>query len=134
MNKLLHLSLAAAVALLTGCVVAPYPTAYPTGATTPPSFDRSWDAALGAAADVGIQVTRADRAAGRIGGVKAGAAVTIELQPQADPLPWELRLPVARDPVLLNAVSRVSFEEVREWLRARDFRVPEAARGPALAD
>lgn len=84
MNKLLHLSLAAAVALLTGCVVAPYPTAYPTGATTPPSFDRSWDAALGAAADVGIQVTRADRAAGRIGGVKAGAAVTIELQPQAD--------------------------------------------------
>ena len=32
-------------------------------------------------------------------------------------LPWELRLPVARDPALLNAVSRVFFEEVREWLR-----------------
>ncbi|MCH4151559.1 MAG: lysophospholipase [Sphingobium sp.] len=27
-----------------------------------------------------------------------------------------------------------AVEEVREWLRARDFRVPEAARGPALAD
>nr|MBK7063943.1 transposase zinc-binding domain-containing protein [Deltaproteobacteria bacterium] len=33
-------------------------------------------------------------------------------------LPWELRMPVARDPALLNAVSRVFFEEVREWLRA----------------
>jgi hypothetical protein len=33
-------------------------------------------------------------------------------------LPWELRLPVARDPALLNAVSRVFFEEVRAWLRA----------------
>jgi len=33
-------------------------------------------------------------------------------------LPWELRLPVARDPALLNAVSRVFFEEAREWLRA----------------
>ena len=33
-------------------------------------------------------------------------------------LPWALRLPVARDPALLNAVSRVFFEEVRGWLRA----------------
>jgi len=28
-------------------------------------------------------------------------------------LPWELRLPVAPDPALLNAVSRVFFEELR---------------------
>ncbi|MDO9015374.1 MAG: hypothetical protein Q8S73_04200 [Deltaproteobacteria bacterium] len=33
-------------------------------------------------------------------------------------LPWELRLPVARDPALLNAVSRVFFEELRGCLRA----------------
>jgi hypothetical protein len=52
--------------------------------STPPSFDRSWDAALGAAADAGIQVTSADRASGRITGSKAGATVTIELRPQAD--------------------------------------------------
>lgn len=84
MTQLLRLALVTAVALLAGCVVAPYPTAYPTGASTPPSFDRSWDAALGAAADAGIQVTNADRASGRISGVKAGAAVTIELRPQAD--------------------------------------------------
>jgi len=32
-------------------------------------------------------------------------------------LPWALRLPVARDPSLLNAVSRVFFEEVRAWRR-----------------
>ena len=84
MARLLRLALVSAAVLLAGCVVAPYPTAYPTGTTTPPSFDRSWDAALGAAADAGIQVTSADRASGRISGVKAGAAVTIALRPQAD--------------------------------------------------
>jgi hypothetical protein len=84
MSHLLRVALVAVLALLAGCVVAPYPGTYPSGASTPPSFDRSWDAALGAASDVGIQVTRADRAAGRISGIKAGAAVTIELQPQAD--------------------------------------------------
>jgi hypothetical protein len=51
---------------------------------SPPSFDRSWDAALGAAADAGVQVTNADRGNGRITGNKAGAAVTIELRPQPD--------------------------------------------------
>ena len=81
MTHLLRLVLVVAAAVLAGCVVAPYSGPYPT---TPPSFDRSWDAALGAAADVGIQVTHADRAAGRISGVKAGAAVSIALQPQAD--------------------------------------------------
>jgi hypothetical protein len=41
-------------------------------------------------------------------------------------LPWALRLPVARDPTLLNAVSRVFFEEVRAWLRAAVGAVPAA--------
>lgn len=81
MTHLVRLVLAAAVAVLAGCVVAPYPGPY---ATTPANFDRSWDAALGAANDAGIQVTQADRASGRISGVKAGAAVSIALQPQAD--------------------------------------------------
>jgi len=88
MTHLVRLVLVTALALLAGCVVAPYPavypTAYPTTVSTPPSFDRSWDAALGAAADAGIQVGNADRGAGRITGSKAGAAVTIELKPQAD--------------------------------------------------
>ena len=85
MTRLLSLALIAASALFAGCVVAPYPYAYPTTTvSSPPSFDRSWDAALGAAADVGVQITSADRANGRITGTKAGAAVNIELRPQAD--------------------------------------------------
>jgi hypothetical protein len=85
MSRYLYLALAAGSALLVGCVVAPYPyPSHPTTVVTPPSFDRSWDAALGAAADAGVQVTRADRATGRITGTKAGAAVTIDLRPQAD--------------------------------------------------
>jgi hypothetical protein len=85
MTRLLCLSIVAASALCAGCV-APYPY-YGYATTTvssPPSFDRSWDAALGAAADVGVQITNADRASGRITGAKAGAAVTIDLRPQAD--------------------------------------------------
>jgi len=50
MTLLHRLPLFAAVALLAGCVVAPYPypasTPPPTVTKTPPSFDRSWDAAL----------------------------------------------------------------------------------------
>ena len=86
MTRLLCLFVVAMSTLLVGCVVAPYPYAYPTTTTvaSPPSFDRSWDAALGAAADVGVQITNADRAAGRINGAKAGAAVTIDLRPQTD--------------------------------------------------
>jgi len=85
MSRRLCLALVAASALVVGCVVAPYPyPGHPTTVVTPPSFDRSWDAALGAAVDAFVQVTRADRAAGRITGTKAGAAVAIDLRPQAD--------------------------------------------------
>jgi hypothetical protein len=86
-------ALAAATGLLAGCYYPPYypyatyPVTVSGGQITtvsPPSFDRSWDAALGAAADAGVQVTNADRGNGRITGNKAGAAVTIELRPQAD--------------------------------------------------
>ena len=86
MTRLLRLSMFVASALVAGCVYAPYPYGYPATTTvaSPPSFDRSWDAALGAAADVGVQITNADRANGRITGSKAGAAVIIDLRPQTD--------------------------------------------------
>ena len=88
MTRLLHIALVAACTLIGGCYVAPYPYPAPPPAyqtvTSPPNFDKSWDAALGAAADVGVQITNADRANGRITGSKAGAAVTIELRPQSD--------------------------------------------------
>ena len=75
---------AIAIALLAGCVVAPYPDAYPVTTMVPPSYDRSWDAALGAAADAGVQVTSVDRASGRISGSRAGTPVTIEVVRLAD--------------------------------------------------
>jgi len=86
MTRLLFLFAFAGSSLLAGCVVAPYPYPYPatTTVSSPPSFDRSWDAALGAAADVGVQITNADRATGRLTGGKAGAAVIIDLRPQTD--------------------------------------------------
>ena len=87
MTRLLHIALVAACMLIAGCYVAPYPYyPAPTQQTvvTAPSFDKSWDAALGAASDVGVQITSADRANGRITGTKAGAAVTIDVRPQAD--------------------------------------------------
>ncbi|HEX6810892.1 MAG TPA: hypothetical protein VF384_04640 [Planctomycetota bacterium] len=62
----------------------PEPVPVPQTVTTQPSFDRSWDAALGAAADVGVLVASSDRAAGRIQGHKEGAEVTIDVLRQAD--------------------------------------------------
>lgn len=84
MKPLLRSAFLAALALLAGCVVAPYPYPYPATVSSPPSFDRSWDAALGAASDAGIQITSVDRASGRITGTKSGSAVTIQLAPQPD--------------------------------------------------
>jgi hypothetical protein len=75
-----------ALALLVGgCVATPYgvPSA-PAPAPGPSTFNRSWDAALGAAADAGVQVTSADRASGRISGSKAGEPVVIMLLAQSD--------------------------------------------------
>lgn len=71
------LALLTTTALLTGCVAyAPAP-----GTS---KFDQSFDAALNAASDSGVTVASADRASGRILGSKAGAAVTITLEQQAD--------------------------------------------------
>ncbi len=66
---------------LTGCVVYE-PAAYTT--TRPASFDRSWNAALDAAQDVGIAIAEADRSSGRIYGRRAGADIFIAVLPQAD--------------------------------------------------
>lgn len=77
------LAFVVAVALCAGCVYAP-PPGHPVTVSKAPDFERSWDAALGAAEDAGVEIKLADRATGRITGTKGGLAVTIELQPQAD--------------------------------------------------
>ena len=66
---------------LAGCVVYE-PVGYTT--TRPASFDRSWNAALDAAQDVGIGVTQADRASGRIYGRHGGVDVFIAVLRQPD--------------------------------------------------
>jgi hypothetical protein len=74
-----------AASVISGCVAYPYPYPYAEPVPAMPSrFDRAWDAALGAAADAGVQVGVADRSSGQINGVKAGAAVSIRLQTRAD--------------------------------------------------
>lgn len=76
-NTLLCLALALPVA---GCVA--YPVA--TQTTVPASFDRSWNAAQGAARDVGIAISQADRSNGLITGRRNTADVFISVLPQAD--------------------------------------------------
>ncbi len=68
-------------ATLSGCV-AYYPTTML--APGPSKFDQSFDAALNAATDSGVNVTSADRATGRIVGSKGGASVWIDLTRQSD--------------------------------------------------
>jgi hypothetical protein len=66
-------------AALAGCV---YPA--PVYAPAPSTFDRAFNAAVGAATDSGVAVTSADRPSGRITGTKDGAAVTINLATMAN--------------------------------------------------
>lgn len=78
-RSLLGALLLVAAAALPGC--APYPVY-----TAPPvsKFDRAWDAAYGAAGEVGVQITSADRGTGVIRGVKDAVEVTLIVRSQAD--------------------------------------------------
>jgi hypothetical protein len=66
-------------AALAGCVAY-----YPVPGPGPSTFDRAWDAALGAATDNGVAVSVADRGTGRIRGSRGAAAASINLLTQAD--------------------------------------------------
>lgn len=89
-NGLRAAALAAALgtALLTGCVVYPDGTVvYPAGTVMPAganTFDRSYDAALGAITDQGLRITAQDRASGNIVGSSGPVSVTATVRPQAD--------------------------------------------------
>src|SRR3982751_3796291 len=73
--------LCAMLAVLAGCVVyEPYP--YP--ASGPSTYDRAWNAALGAFSDQGLQVTGVDRPNGIIDGRKGGINVKARVVTQAD--------------------------------------------------
>lgn len=75
--------LATLVAVLQGCVVYDTPSGYYVN-TYPSTFDRAWDAALGALQDAGVQVTSADRASGIARGAAGAVDVTVTVLRQAD--------------------------------------------------
>ncbi|MGL6111043.1 MAG: hypothetical protein ACRC2B_13195 [Rubrivivax sp.] len=67
-----------------GCAyypATPYPAAPSYG---PSTFERSFDAALGAISDQGLRITVQDRAAGNIVGTRGALTVTATVRPQAD--------------------------------------------------
>ena len=70
-------------ALLAGCTYYT-PAPAPAPAPAPSVYDRAWNAALGGAQDVGVQVTSADPASGLIRGTKDGVGVTVLVARQAD--------------------------------------------------
>jgi hypothetical protein len=61
-----------------------YYNAVPASQSGPSSFDRSWNAALAAADDVGVNVYSADRTSGVIRGTTSADDVTINVFTQAD--------------------------------------------------
>lgn len=67
---------------LAGCATyyAPPPAPY----MQPSTFDRAFDAALGAIGDQGLRITSQDRASGNIVGVSGTVSVTASVRPQAD--------------------------------------------------
>jgi hypothetical protein len=78
------LPLSLGLALLGGCVVYPA-TPYPAPAAYAPStFDRAYDAALGALSDQGLRITSQDRASGHIVGSSGAVSVTASVRPQPD--------------------------------------------------
>ena len=69
---------------LGGCVyypAAPYPAPVSTG---PRTFDRAYDAALGALSDQGLRIVSQDRASGQIVGTRGNSSVSASVRPQAD--------------------------------------------------
>lgn len=72
----------AALAVLSGCVAYPYGT--PVPAAYPSTFDRAFDAALGAMSAQGLSIATQDRASGVIVGRRGAMSLTASVRPQAD--------------------------------------------------
>jgi hypothetical protein len=92
--------------IATGCVVYEPVPAYAPAAS---SFDRSWNAALGAAQDVGIRIQSEDRARGVITGSNDSREVAIMVMTQADGrvrVEFSARGPQGGDANLAGDISR----------------------------
>jgi hypothetical protein len=80
-RRLAVMALLAAMLFAAGCYYYGPAPAYGPG---PTSFDRSWDAARGAAYDEGVRLTGEDRSRGLITGARGDQDVTINIFTQAD--------------------------------------------------
>ncbi len=89
-----------------GCVVyEPAPAYVPSTS----GFERSWNAAIAAAQDVGVRITSEDRARGVITGANDSRDVTINVMTQADGrvrVEISARGPQGGDANLANDISR----------------------------
>lgn len=72
-----------AVFMLQGCYTAPTPVTVP-GRPMPERFEASWQAARGAATDVGVRISSEDRQSGTLRGEQGSSSVAITVVPQAD--------------------------------------------------
>jgi hypothetical protein len=89
-----------------GCVVY---EPVPAPAPAPSGFDRSWNAALGAAQDEGVRITSEDRGSGVIRGFRDQQEVTINIRTQADGsvrVEMSAKGPQGSDPGLASRISR----------------------------
>ncbi len=97
-----------ALAALGGCVYYE-PVPVPYGQTVAATFDRSWNAALGALQDQGVQIANADRASGVIEGRRGNLTVKARVLTQAD---GRIRVEfntggnLSEDPGLSDRISR----------------------------
>ena len=74
----------ATVFMLQGCYTTPTYVPVPAPRSMQERFEASWQAARGAASDVGVRVTSEDRATGTIRGAQGSSSVVITVVPQAD--------------------------------------------------
>ena len=87
------------------CYYSPYP--YTT--TVPASFDRSYNAVIGAMGDNGLSILMEDRPAGRVIGRRGGIDLTGSVMPQSDGsvrVEFTTSGATAQDPSLIERVTR----------------------------
>jgi hypothetical protein len=83
--KIRSVVLAAALSTLGACVYDPYYYGYPQPVSgTAATFDRSWNAAVGAMRDQGVQIALEDRPGGVIDGRRGNMTVRTHVMAQSD--------------------------------------------------
>ena len=96
----------AGIAPLASCVVyEPVPMYHPGGS----NFDRAWNAALGGAQDVGVEVKSSDPANGLIYGTRNGIEIFVAVARQGDGsvrVQFNSKGPSQQDPDLAQRFSR----------------------------